>query len=40
MNIIHEGQIGDDIGYQAKGLNFSFALAKVVLDTNNRKPLK
>lgn len=26
--------------YQAKSLSFSFALAKAVLDENNRKPLK
>lgn len=26
--------------YQAKSLSFSFALAKMVLDENNRKPLK
>lgn len=28
------------VHYQAKALSFSFALTKVVLDENNRKPLK
>lgn len=28
------------VHYRAKSLSFSFALAKVLLDENNRKPLK